>query len=414
MSTDGPAADEWLAGTATATITPDADAPHHLRGFTAREGPMEDVDEDLHAKVLALEDGTGQRLLVVTYEAISVPPELRDTLEAACADRWDLSPAALVTNPSHTHYGPNTRYRPEDLDADAPEHERVSAEWRAELESTLLDLLDEAVADLSPASLSYNHARCGIAMSRRALADDTVHFGPYPDGPYDHDVPVLVVERDDAVETILFGYACHTTSLAHYNQVSGDYAGYAMAALEEEFPEATALFMIGCGGDQKAYPQGDRSRTKHYGRALKNAVQVAIEARSREPVTGPLSLRKETITLERADHEAGPTAETLSTQRYPIQAVGFGNDLTMLSLAGEVVVEYALAIKEQLAEPVWIAAYSEYAGYIPTRRVLAEGGYEARTSGRGEGRYRPETEEQVIDTATAVAERVGATRTTEP
>lgn len=410
MSTEHPAANEWLAGTATATITPDADEPHHLRGFGAREGPMDGVEEDLHAKVLALEDESGQRVIFVTYEAISVPNALRTTLEDTIEDRWDMPPGALVTNPSHTHYGPNTRNRPEDLDADAPEHARVSAEWRADLEATLLELMDEAIGSLAPAALSYNHARCGIAMSRRDLAADTVHFSPYPDGPYDHDVPVLVVERDETVETVLFGYACHTTSLAHYNRVSGDYAGYAMAALEEEFPDATALFMIGCGGDQKAYPQGDLSRTKHYGRAVKNAVHVAINARSREPITGPLAHRKEIITLERADPDEGPNAPTTSTQEYPVQAVGFGDDLALVSLAGEVVVEYALDLKARFEGPLWVAAYSEYAGYIPNRRVLAEGGYEARTSG-GEERYRPETEEQVLDTATAVAERVGATRT---
>lgn len=401
---------DWAAGMATATITPEAEEPHHLRGFSAREGPMDGIEEDLHAKVIVLEDHTGERLVFVTYEAISVPPELRTRLEDVCDDRWDVPPSAVITNPSHTHYGPNTRHRPEDLDDDAPEHARVSAEWRASLETTLLALLEEAMADLAPARLSHNRARCGIAMSRRDLTADQVHFAPYPDGPYDHDVPVLVIEQDGTITGLLFGYACHTTSLAHYNRVCGDYAGYAMAGLEEEFPEATAAFMIGCGGDQKAYPQGDVSRTKHYGRALKNAVQVAVEARSRSPVHGPLAHRREEITLERVGPEATADDPPASTQRYPVQAVGFGTDLTLCSLAGEVVVEYAQRLKDRFAGPLWVAAYSEYAGYLPTRRILAEGGYEARTSG-GDGRYRPETEDAILETVSAVCERVGAART---
>jgi ABC-type Co2+ transport system permease subunit len=60
--------------------------------------------------------------------------------------------------------------------------------------------------------------------------------------------------------------------------------------------------------------------------------------------------------------------------------VRLGADVTLVAIAGEVVVDYALRLKRELAGPaaVWIAGYSnEVFGYLPSRRVLAEGGYEA-------------------------------------
>ena len=64
---------------------------------------------------------------------------------------------------------------------------------------------------------------------------------------------------------------------------------------------------------------------------------------------------------------------------YPVQVVRFGDDLILVALAGEVVVDYSLRLKRELAGPaVWVAGYSnDVFGYVPSARVLKEGGYEA-------------------------------------
>jgi hypothetical protein len=63
---------------------------------------------------------------------------------------------------------------------------------------------------------------------------------------------------------------------------------------------------------------------------------------------------------------------------YPIQAWKLGSDLTWLFLGGEVVVDYSLRLKAELGPgKTWVASYSnDVMGYIPSRRVLGEGGYE--------------------------------------
>jgi len=63
-----------------------------------------------------------------------------------------------------------------------------------------------------------------------------------------------------------------------------------------------------------------------------------------------------------------------------VQALRFDRDLTLVALAGEVVIDYQLRIKREYGErePVVVAGYSnDVPCYIPSRRVLKEGGYEA-------------------------------------
>ena len=94
-----------------------------------------------------------------------------------------------------------------------------------------------------------------------------------PEGPVDHDVPVLRVETPDGkLRAVVFGYACHNTTLQFY-QWCGDYAGFAQKYLEEKHPGATALFWMGCGGDANPLPRSKVELCKKYGRELADAVE---------------------------------------------------------------------------------------------------------------------------------------------
>ena len=218
-----------------------------------------------------------------------------------------------------------------------------------------------------------------------------------------------VTGADGKMKAVLFGYACHNTTLGG-SRISGDYAGYAQKFLEESYPGATALFMMGCGGDQNPYPRRAISPTltsnelvQQHGRALSNAVTTALDSVPR-PVRGPLRpaldsalldyvpvpkpelqkylSRPETeIVKERARSliQSGERGEKFPPLPCPVQVVRFGRDLTLVAIGGEVVIDYAIRIKSELKGPayVWVAGYTNNVfGYIASRRVLEEGGYE--------------------------------------
>jgi len=96
---------------------------------------------------------------------------------------------------------------------------------------------------------------------------------------------------------------------------------------------------------------------------------------------------------------------------YPVQAIAFGKDLTLVALGGEVVVDYALRIKKEYgSKGIMVAGYSnDVMSYIPSLRVLKEGGYEADGAmiyyGLPEP-YNDEVEDRIMRTVGQVMKRV--------
>lgn len=80
-----------------------------------------------------------------------------------------------------------------------------------------------------------------------------------------------------------------------------------------------------------------------------------------------------------ADYDAGRPMRSLP---YPVQAIRFGDDLTLLALSGEATVEYGLRLKREFSkENLIVTGYSnEVRCYIPSLAVLKGGGYEPVTS----------------------------------
>ncbi|MDQ3622421.1 MAG: neutral/alkaline non-lysosomal ceramidase N-terminal domain-containing protein [Verrucomicrobiota bacterium] len=414
----------WKAGAAKVVITPGQ--PMLMAGYAARTKPAEGTAQELFAKALALEDGHGKRLVIVTLDLVGVPRALHTWLQTRLGETHGLPPESLLLNASHTHCGPKvwTRYPPE-LPAEL-ETEKTQGEYRQTLENKLLELIGDALSELAPAQMSYHRARCGFAMNRRLPVDGSYRNAPNPEGPVDHEVPVLRVARADGrLRAILFGYACHNTTLSFY-QWCGDYAGYAQEYLEADHPGTVALFVQGCGGDQNPYPRGRIEHAQFHGRALATAAQAALGTPPR-PVTGPLRAALEDVELDFAPAPSRTEWEQRAQSRekhtaeygrrmlarldregklperypYPVQVIRFGDSLTLVALAGEVVVDYALRLRRELpGAPLWVAGYcNDVMAYIPSRRVLQQGGYEAGDAMRffmQPAPWAPTVEERII------------------
>jgi hypothetical protein len=97
---------------------------------------------------------------------------------------------------------------------------------------------------------------------------------------------------------------------------------------------------------------------------------------------------------------------------YPVQAIRIGKDLAMVTLGGEVVVDYQLRLKREYPkQKLIVAGYSnDVVSYIPTAKIIQEGGYEPVDSmiyyGRP-GPYTSDVEETIISTVHRVMKRVG-------
>ena len=371
----------WKAGVATLKVTPQKML--WMAGYAGRKKPAEGKVQELFAKALALQDEQGNKLVFVTLDLIGVPQLMRRAVAAEAEKQFKLPQANLVMNASHTHSGPSLRTTP--LTEKDDQRARDAWEYTQKLQSDLVALIGKALTDMQPARLTWNKARCGFAMNRRrdyTLPPDhpNANKAPNPNGPVDHEVPALRVEAPDGtLKATLFGYACHNTSLGFFNWC-GDYAGFAQEYLQEHRPGFTALFLMGCGGDQNPYPRRsdvvpgvtDLELSMQHGRSLSNAVEMALSVNPRA-VAGPIRAAYEEIKLSYANKNRGD-------HDYPVQVIKIGKDLTFITLGSEVVVDYSLRFKREFAGEagVWVAGYSnDYTGYMPSLRVLKEGGYEA-------------------------------------
>jgi hypothetical protein len=67
---------------------------------------------------------------------------------------------------------------------------------------------------------------------------------------------------------------------------------------------------------------------------------------------------------------------------YLVQTWNFGTNLALVFLPGEVTVDYSLRLKLEFdAARLWVNAYAnDVPCYIPSERVLAEGGYEGASA----------------------------------
>jgi neutral/alkaline ceramidase-like enzyme len=428
---------EWKAGTASVVITPER--PMWMAGYASRNKPSEGKVHDLTARALAFEDSEGSRLVVVTLDLVSITRETRNWLEKQVDRAYELRPEALLVNASHTHCGPEVRPNKIYLPKDQAEQCRKYVD---RLQDELLKVVGRALDDLSPVSLSYTHARAGFSMNRRTPTEKGFRNHPYPDGPVDQEVPVLLVKgADGKLKAVLFGYACHSTTLGFY-QFCGDYAGFAKQYLEESHPGMMALFMAGCGGDQNPYPRRELQMCEQHGRALANGVEAALQTTAKL-VRGPLRTALDEVVLEFATppgreqlereaqsknkwerlhaealleelEEAGEIRTTYSTL---VQVVRFGPDLTMVALPGEAVVDYSLRLKSELAGPsVWVAGYcNDVFGYLPSVRVLNEGGYEGGGAMRYTafpGPFKPSVESIVIEKVHELAKKTQIPKST--
>jgi neutral ceramidase len=416
----GEATAGWRAGVASTVVTPKMNM--WMGGYAARTHASVGTAQDLHAKALVIADSAGGRFAFITVDAIGIPRELRKNMEKRLAEAYQLQPHQFVITASHTHSGPE--FRAGRVPAGAPGGEQASQAYLGRLEETFHVLVGKALSQLAPVKLAYARARAGFAMNRR-LPRPNGEFvnAPNPEGAVDHDVPVLRVDSmDGQLRAVLFGYACHNTTLTQGNyEFCGDYAGYAQQYVQEDQPGAVALFMTGCGGDQNPYPRGTLPLAQAHGRTLATAVQAALGTKARplsgtissasRPLSGTISSAYAETALRyapapsRAEYEARLTSKEKqlaghaqrmldrwdkqgglpTTYTYPVQVIQLGRELTMVALGGEVVVDYSLRLKRELggSGAVWVAGYSnDVLGYIPTERVLREGGYEGLSASR--------------------------------
>ena len=429
---------EWRAGLASVCITPEGPIP--MCGYNP--WMSEGVLDDLYAKAMAIEDAEGGRAVLLTADLLFFRAPMAEAICREIMEKTGLERRQILLNASHTHSGPVFGIKdPDRFELTKDQRATVDA-YTKKLQGQLVRLVEQALADMKPARFRFGTGKVDFVMNRRLMGPDGKcrGMGPNPQGPVDRSVPVLRVDAPDgSLRALLFGCACHNVTLDGANRkISGDYASFAQQVIQRQHPGAQAMFMIGCGGDANSHPRGGPEQerlVREHGESLGKEV-CRVAAGELQPVVGPLraELRWTDLPLE---HElsreqlqqivknqpsywharnAQGMLDTLNRNeplptdyRAAIALWQFGRSLTLVGLPGEAVAEYASQLRQVLGEDrLWIAAYTnESFGYLPTAKMLAEGGHESMCLTLAIGFFSPQVEEVVLNTVRELAEKAG-------
>ncbi len=428
----------WQAGAAKADITPTESVP--LAGYGGKTRMSQRVEHAIWLKALALKDASGATSVLVTADLVGLSDKMIAVIDKNALEKHGVARERLILNSSHNHSCPVT----EDVlwlyYEFTPEEAAAKDRYTAMVYAKYDEVIGKAIASLAPSELAFEQGLAGVAVNRRrSRGPESRAFG----GQVDQDVPVITVKAGNDLKAIVFGYSCHTTALGGLS-INGDYAGFAQLNLEKLFPGSVAMFVQNCGGDANPLPRirGKNTDTEatslasKYGDILAEAVRQVIVG-TLKPLNGPIRVAIGETELElqpgipldelkqRVPNLTGmPKREfehfirqyetfgsTPDRVKYPVQVWRFGPDFTFIALTGETVVDYSLKFKAAYGwNNTWVCGYNnDLLSYVPSLRVLKEGGYEGVTGMFEYGHRAPYTETVEERITTKVEELMKAT-----
>ena len=353
--------------------------------------------------------------------------------------RTGLHRHQLLINSSHTHTGP--AIAESDVAAYGIGDAQAAAmrTYRELLQTRIVGAVEQALKRMEPVELSYGSGVVPFVMSRREFTTDRgVILGVNPRGPADRTMPLLkVASPDGQLRAVLFGAATHNTTLTQDEyHITGDYAGFAQEYVQRQLPGVQAMFVLGFAGDSNPYPRGTIELARQHGETLGREV-LRVLATKLTIVRGPLNLQFDHVDIPLADVPSRAEIEQMTgrgspswrawmaTQmlqaldkgqklpthyRAPLAVWQFGPDLTLVALPGEAVVDYAYLIEAAIGPTqLWLSGYNnDVFGYLPSARVLAEGGYETRgVVHGGPGFFSPRAQDVVVAKVKELAGKAG-------
>ncbi len=386
-----PAAAQLEVGTASADVTPDPGG--RMYGYGARGAePSRGVHDPLVARALVAFDGR-TKVALVTLDLGYVDTDVTSRARAAVADAIGLNDVLITA--SHTHSGP----------ALAAGGQTTELQYADELVQAITSAVVEADANRTRAKLAAGWGRLEEGHNRRrVLPDGTVEMrwanrDRRPTNPVDHTIGVLAFDTlAGAPIATLVNFACHPVVLGPENlELSADYPG-SLVAMVDRLVGGQTMFLQGAAGDinpfwDKTPPaEGAFEESQRMGEALAREV-----LRVRADVTGYedtpwVSLHRDVVALgprwDIGDARVQAGVGTDAIARFErerdaeIATLLFGPSVAIAMFPGEFFVEHGLQLKQQsmVRHTLFVGYANGHAGYFPTIRAAAEGGYGADSS----------------------------------
>lgn len=392
-------------GVASIDITPDI--PIRLAGYAARpETEATSALQRISAKALALGSDQQGPTVILTVDLVGITWRISSQVVDFLSKQEGIDPAQVAIFASHTHGGPEIgslinilqSHSGHFSDSLLPLNQLIHiAVYTEQLTGKLKKVAMEALKNRKPAYVSWGQGQALFAKNRRTEG-----------GPVDVALPLLkITARDGSLKAVFINYACHGTTLGgNVNKIHGDWIHEAERVIEARHPGTTALIALGTAGDANPAPRGTMEDVRSHGKEIADNVDKLLTAQL-QPINTPPAGKIKWIQLPFSKVPSVPELIELTKDKgvkgyyarlalervlrgeqlpssvdYPVQVWNFDNKMAMVNLGGEVVVDYAIRLKDNYgAEQLWVNGYANHVPcYIASKRVLKEGGYEAESS----------------------------------
>jgi hypothetical protein len=194
-----------------------------------------EVHDDLFARALALEDDTGERVLLLSLDLVGLSWELSATIPAQAAAAASLEVERVLVSSTHTHSGPAT----------------LPLEGWGQMQPSYVDRIPALCSAVAADAVAALHpVRIGTTQSSvRALSFNRVRAA----WPIDLSLEVVRIDSMTGTpEVILFSHGCHPVSIDRRTDagtaISADWPGQVARRLHEE-GYGEAIFRLGVCGD---------------------------------------------------------------------------------------------------------------------------------------------------------------------
>lgn len=334
-------------------------------------------------------------MLLITIDSLYPGRRLREIVESSVPS---LDPERIFLAASHTHQAPMA-------DESKPLLGIVSESFLQYLSTELIqvipELLDPQTAvdtqlhvGQGTAAHSINRRRKSkFSLSSRGLEIDRVLLAPNPDGIVDENIVVAGFYDDEGrLLCMLWNYACHPVAHPQPRTYASHYPHFVRSRVRSihENSEIPVLFFQGFSGNT-------RPNSSVGVKGLKELLRFVI--------SGPRFRNIRPSTYERWTHSLATLVTNISLQAMELtfsietkrlnfpgnlfaselkknvtfHLVRLGTDFEIIGVSGEVVADYASYVRNKSGASfvMCVGCIDDTFGYIPTKKMIAEGGYES-------------------------------------
>ena len=363
-----------------------------------------EVADPIEAVCAVFQSG-GKRVALVSLDLLYGGDCLLSRISARLPTESALEVVGIFA--SHTHTAPAT-------DASKPLLGEVDSKYVEELVSTLSEALGELCAPGNGAEveLFVGSADLHLTMNRRRHWPLVVErsggkrrfrlrgtvLAPNVGGASDNTVTVSVFRSPESGRplAVMWNFACHPVGYPQPDRISSHFIGVVRDHLRRVFEdmELPVLFLQGFSGDVRPRAKDTLQPSISWPkRALLGPGSASFTTEGYAEWTGQLAEAVTTLALNASSpvNGSGLTAKevrvprrfflegTPSDSEVTFKSIRFGDDLLVVGASAEMVSEYAMWVRRNVTTKWTMIAgcMDDVVGYVPTERMLKEGGYEA-------------------------------------